>query len=498
MDAHPQTYWENIWKKFTQHKAGLSALALIILFLITAIYAPLLASSKPLAVQFEGVWYFPLFRYLFYTGLFTKSIDLFYNILIFTFPLFILGWICLSKKQAARLIFILILSVFQAALFILLLQREPKDPAADPILNQQQEKEIQWHVSKGEPAFLSWAEELSYMTPYAKLNLLLHEQQILEQHRTLLSYQLNPHLLIPSLWQIEQIQALQEAERWESHLKMHPDQSEEINAKLAYAKDKRKWIEQHLSDLHFEWMPPLRHFHWEEDAGGDPLFNTQIPWWEQTRINGKDLSAALIFGTRTSLAVGILTILLSLAIGIPIGALAGYCGGRTDLFTCRLIEIWESMPTLFMLLMSISFFQTKSIFLVIGMIGLFGWTEFSRFIRGEFLKQKSLPYVEACRCLGFGNGRIMFSHLLPNALPPILTLAPFAIMGAISIEAALSFLGLGEEASASWGVLMDEGRSRFPAESSLLWPPAFLLTLLLVSIALVGDAFRDILDPKNH
>ena len=91
----------------------------------------------------------------------------------------------------------------------------------------------------------------------------------------------------------------------------------------------------------------------------------------------------------------------------------------------------------------------------------------------------------------------MFVHILPNAIPPLLTLLPFAIMGAISSEAGLSFLGLGEEGSCSWGVLMDEGRTAFPGESYLLWPPVIVLTILLIAIALAGDALRDAMDPRN-
>ena len=98
--------------------------------------------------------------------------------------------------------------------------------------------------------------------------------------------------------------------------------------------------------------------------------------------------------------------------------------------------------------------------------------------------------------MGFSDRYIMFSHILPNAIPPLLALVPFAVMGAITSEAGLSFLGLGEEGSGSWGVLMDEGRTAFPAESYLLWPPAILLTIFLVAIAIMGDTLRDALDPK--
>ncbi len=245
-------------------------------------------------------------------------------------------------------------------------------------------------------------------------------------------------------------------------------------------------------------MPFVRSFHWEDDAGGDQTFNQYINWWERTRINRKDLLAALIFGVRISVVVGLMSVGIALLIGIPIGAFAGYYGGKFDIVVSRLLEIWEAMPTFFMLLMVVAITQSKSIFLVIGVIGIFGWTTFSRYIRGEFFKQRSLAYAEACKAQGFRDPYIIFSHILPNAIPPLLTLLPFAIMGAITSEAGLSFLGLGEEGSCSWGVLMDEGRSAFPAESYLLWPPAILLTILLVAIALVGDALRDALDPKMH
>lgn len=244
-------------------------------------------------------------------------------------------------------------------------------------------------------------------------------------------------------------------------------------------------------------MPLIRPFHWEDDAGGEQSLNQYIGWTELTRINRKDLLAALIFGVRVSLVVGTTAVALALAIGVPIGAFAGYYGGKFDIIVSRLLEIWESMPTFFMLLLVVAITQSKSILLIITVIGLFGWTSFSRYIRGEFFKQRNLSYVEACKASGFSDRYTIFSHILPNAFPPLLTLLPFAIMGAITSEAGLSFLGLGEEGSSSWGVLMDEGRTAFPGESYLLWPPAILLTILLIAIALVGDALRDSLDPKN-
>ena len=308
---------------------------------------------------------------------------------------------------------------------------------------------------------------------------------------------------MPTLWQMEktneerqineQMSIIDECEK-----KQITDQAvcDRARATIAFREQRTQWLETENNHISFILMPFFKSYHWEDDAGGEQALNKYIPWWELTRINRKDLIAGLIFGIRISLVVGILSVSLAMLIGIPIGVWAGYYGGKFDIIVSRLLEIWESMPTFFMLLLVVAMMQSKSIFLVIAVVGFFGWTGFSRYLRGEFFKQRNLPYVEACRALGFRNSYIMFSHILPNAIPPVITLLPFAILGAISSEAGLSFLGLGEEGSCSWGVLMDEGRTAFPAESYLLWPPAILLTVLLVAIALVGDALRDSIDPK--
>jgi peptide/nickel transport system permease protein len=427
---------------------------------------------------------------------------------------------------------------------------------------QQALKDKQNNPLFASPFLPDWERDLAYMTPYEKLNLILRDQQRKSQHEKLSAYadpyaqiakqRGKSDLIIPTLWHLDELNEQREVARqktiesqleprylpakrmlhllqhrchsidpfinkftpWTTcqyllHLKDHNpdalirakqivDAYELAQAQLKYIGDRKKWMKEQSANIQLLIMPLLRPFHWEDDAGGDQALNQVISWWDLTRINRKDMVAGLIFGIRISLSVGLLAVALALAIGIPIGALAGFYGGILDIFIYRLIEIWEAMPTFFMLLMVVAFLQSKSIFIVIAVIGLFGWTSFSRYVRGEFFKQKQLPYVEACRAAGFNDRYIIFVHLLPNAIPPILTLVPFAVMGAITSEAGLSFLGLGEEGSTSWGILMDEGRTAFPAESYLLWPPAALLTILLVAIALVGDALRDALDPKLH
>lgn len=509
MDSHqPQAdhYWIRVWKKFRHHKLGMISLCVLMLFLIVGIYAPFLASSKPLVVFYDGNWYFPLFRYLLYPGFFTKPLDIFFNLLIFTFPLGLLIFFGLKRFPNVRGWILVILTLLQCVLFAYFSYSKPKDPASDAALNH-----LRHETFKKNP-IPNWDFDLKHMNSYAKLNLIIRYQLQKRQHQRLEKYsksyldrengkRLSPG--IPTLWQMERNNENQEIQREKKSLEKlqkNPELNQkdiaEAEAKINYIQQKNQWLEEQSSQLRFEVMPLLRNFHWEEDAGGEKSFNRQIAWWELTRINRKDLMAALIFGVRISIVVGLLSVALALLIGIPIGALAGYYGGNTDIFVSRMLEIWESMPIFFMLLMVVAISQSKSIILIIAVIGLFGWTGISRYIRGEFFKQRNLPYVEACRALGFSDSYIMFSHIMPNAIPPVLTLLPFAIMGAITSEAGLSFLGLGEEGSTSWGVLMDEGRMAFPGESYLLWPPAILLIILLVAIALVGDALRDTLDPK--
>lgn len=540
MEQKPFSYWRHFWKQFFHHRLGTAAASVVVLFCLVGIYAPILASSRPLLVIYDGTFYFPLFRYLFYPGFFSKPIDIFFNLLMLTFPLLLLAIVMLRKHPSILKRAAAILLLGQVILFLYFSYRTPRNPAADPSLIQQRQSALQQLRKGGKTP--DWNFSLRYMNPYAKLNLILLDRHLREQHHRLQSHgdkyadaveeewltreaskrkaemvregipealisvdelrrdilqETPPEVLLeirtmPTLWYLQ----MMEEENGIKRLQESPES--QAKASIRRIEERKQWLEKENEKISLIAMPLIRDFHWEEDAGGEQKMNRYLPWWELTRINRKDLVAALIFGVRISLVVGIMAVTLALFIGIPVGSIAGYYGGKLDIFVSRLLEIWESMPILFMLLLVVGITQNKSIFIVILVIGVFGWTGFSRYIRGEFFKQRNLPYVEACHALGFRDGYIIFSHILPNAIPPILTLLPFAIMGAITSEASLSFLGLGEEGSCSWGVLMDEGRTAFPGESYLLWPPAILLTVLLVAIALVGDAIRDVLDPKMH
>jgi peptide/nickel transport system permease protein len=542
------TYWGVVWNQYQKNKTGMLALIVLVLFIILGLYAPFFASSKPIVVVYDHKVYFPLFRYLFYPGFYTKKIDVFYNVLMFTLPITILGLFLLPRKK----IFLVTMAIVQVVVYGLCVWGGiVTNPAENPELSKERRKTLERENAERQNALIapiktppSWDFELRYLSDYEKLNLLLRYRQREKQNQTLApyarAYKEETGKQMPTLFYIDQKNLNDEQERLNLQIErdkpmakakleelptlisnylpftLAPTASVEGKAarsQLVAAKqtiqnwenavarknfllDKQHWLESEQKNFQFVLPAFITSFHWEDDAGGGQTMNKFVPWWAVTRVNRKDLMAALIFGVRISLVVGITAVAFSLAIGIPIGMTSGFFAGTVDIIIFRFIEIWEAMPTFFMLLLIVAITQSKSIFLVVAVLGIFGWTGFGRFIRGEVLKQRNLPYVLACKNLGFSSNHTMFSHILPNAIPPILTLLPFSMMAAITSEAGLSFLGLGEANTPSWGVLMDEGRSVFPGESYLLWPPAILLTILLTCIALVGDAFRDAIDPK--
>ncbi|MGK5594335.1 MAG: ABC transporter permease subunit [Parachlamydiaceae bacterium] len=553
-EKHVDAYWHSLYRQFRKNLLGRLGFYFVLLFCFVGIYAPFFASSKPFAVKYDGNWYFPFFRYLFFSGFYTKKLDVFFNLLMFSLPIGIAGYLVIKNKRIFKS-FLMVVAITHLLLFFFFSFFYLSDPASDPVLSQQRQEAIQRRIMAKKQLSLipdqlqeDWHFNLRFMNQYAKLNTVLRYVQRKDHHKVLERYgqrYIQKHGVLPSLWQMDQDRSLmqiQQLEKKRDRILSKVDQAfqriglyleacqslqafdkkmncrdlsqipkeerkellkaqkilqdfNDTNERLDYYRQRKEWLENSATKIEYLLLPIIP-FHWEDDAGGDQRLNQYLPWWELTRGNRKDLAAALIFGIRISLVVGFLAVALATLIGVPIGALAGFYGGSFDIVISRLLEIWESMPTFFMLLLVIAITQSKSIFIVIGVIGLFAWPIFSRYTRGEFFKQRNLPYVEASRTLGFSSLSIIFKDILPNAIPPLLTLLPFAIMGAITSEAGLSFLGLGEEGSCSWGVLMDEGRRGFPSEAYLLWPPAIVLTVLLVSIALVGDALRDALDPK--
>ena len=209
---------------------------------------------------------------------------------------------------------------------------------------------------------------------------------------------------------------------------------------------------------------------------------------------GRDVMVRMLYGIRISLSVGVIAVGIYVTIGIFLGAFAGYFRGRIDLIIQRVIEIVMAVPTLIVLLVLISFIEEPSIFHIMLVIGLLRWTGVARLVRGEFYRLRNLDFVTSAIALGFSTRRIIFQHILPNALGPVLVAATFGVAAAILIESSLSFLGLGDINVPSWGQTLRDGY--LTQEWHLILIPGLAIFITVTLLNLVGEGLRDALDPK--
>ncbi len=212
---------------------------------------------------------------------------------------------------------------------------------------------------------------------------------------------------------------------------------------------------------------------------------------------GRDVLARVIYGMRTSMTFGLLLVTVSIGLGIVIGAVQGYFGGRLDLLAQRGIEIWSAIPFLYVMILLGSLFG-RSFRLLLFCYGLFNWIGMSYYLRAEFLRLRRQPFVEAARGLGLSDRVIVFRHILPNALVPVITLAPFALVGAINALAALDFLGFGlPPPTASWGELIQQAQQFGWVWWLIVYPSLVLFTVMLLGV-FVGEGVRNAFDPVIH
>ncbi|MGE4243019.1 ABC transporter permease [Ramlibacter sp.] len=215
-----------------------------------------------------------------------------------------------------------------------------------------------------------------------------------------------------------------------------------------------------------------------------------------TDDRGRDMLAQLIYGFRLSVLFGLGLTAIGVFIGVVTGAVQGYFAGKTDLAFQRFIEIWESMPELYLLIIFSAIFA-PSVALLLLLLSLFGWMGLSNYVRAEFLRNRQMDYVRAARALGVGNGRIMWKHILPNSMTPVITFLPFRMSAAILALTSLDFLGLGvPPGTPSLGELLSQGKNSIDAWwISLSTFAVLVITLLLLTF--MGDALRDALDPRK-
>ncbi len=235
---------------------------------------------------------------------------------------------------------------------------------------------------------------------------------------------------------------------------------------------------------------------WPGDPGDEDRAPPSLRNFFGTDDQRRDVFARVLYGTRIALAVGVFSMGIAGGIGIVLGALAGYLGGKVDLVVSRAIEVLMSIPTLVLILAMLSIVQRPGLFHIMAVIGFTRWDSVARYARAEFLRLKTSDFVTAARALGAPWYRIVFRHILPNALAPVLVPITFGIANAILIESALSFLGIsGSRGAPSWGRILDTWQTNKECWWLAVFPGlAVFLTVLAYNLA--GDAFQESTDPR--
>ena len=215
-----------------------------------------------------------------------------------------------------------------------------------------------------------------------------------------------------------------------------------------------------------------------------------------TDSQGRDMLARLVYGFRVSIWFALALTITGTVIGVAMGALMGYFGGRIDLTLQRLIEIWGAMPELYLLIIFASIFD-PSLLLLLVLLSLWGWMGLSDYVRAEFLRNRNLEFVKAARALGLSNSQIIWRHVLPNSLTPVITFLPFRMSAAILALTSLDFLGLGVPGSVpSLGQLLQQGKANLDAWWIIV-PTFVLLTVTMLLLTFIGDALRDAFDTRK-
>lgn len=257
-------------------------------------------------------------------------------------------------------------------------------------------------------------------------------------------------------------------------------------------------------DVLFAWLlgrppqPLLAHYPYDEIFVGPTGAFPSREFWMGTDLNGRDLYSRVVFGARISLSIGLLSQLIAVVIGVPLGALAGWRGGKADFIIMRFVDVMSALPTLLLAFLIMARLGA-GYWNVLFAIGITSWIEICRLTRAQFLSLREKEYVEAARMIGLDTRRIVRLHLLPNALAPIIVSLTLGIPRAIFAEASLSFLGVGiNPPTPSWGQMLGrDGVANMTFFWHLAFFPALMIALTMLGFTLMGDGLRDALDPKT-
>lgn len=449
-ETRRSSYWQVVGAQLRKNRVAMVAAALVKGLVVSAIAAPLLAFNVPLFHDSAEGWRLPLLHSLFDRTLFENGVDVFFNLVLVALPLWLLLPRFFRGLKAARrgeVTFGFLCScVLLPIVFVLELLSALGGQAA------------MWIAVAGVavPGSCLLAAAGRTTLPW------------LTRNRARLAC---AALIVVGLLVI--LRRPSETATW------------------------KVWRGPDATESGFMVFPPVP-FH--PNGVGDPqaLEQARRPPdstnWLGCDVNGRDVVSRILFGTRISLTIGLVAVSIYVLIGILLGSLAGYYGGKVDLLIMRLVEIMICFPTMFLLLTIIAVFETRSIFLIMAAIGFVGWTGVTRLVRGEFLRQVNLDYVTAAKAQGIPERRVIFRHVLPNCLGPVLVSATLGIAGAILTESSIAFLGLGDQTSISWGQMLTTGRTS--QEWHLILVPGAAIFFVVTVFNLLGEGLRDALDPK--
>jgi len=253
-----------------------------------------------------------------------------------------------------------------------------------------------------------------------------------------------------------------------------------------------------LEKVAWSLFPPIQHdpLYSNLDLEHSPPHAPSRQHWLGTDESGRDVLARLIYGFRNCMSFSLFLTLITALFGVVIGGIQGYLGGKMDFVLQRVIEIWSSLPFLYVVIVIASIYG-RGFWILVMVLSLFSWIGLSYYLRAEFLKLKGLTYVNVARSLGFSPLRIFFRHILPNALTPVVTILPFSLIGGITALTSLDFLGFGlNPPTPSWGELLQQGLDNlFAPWLAIATVAALFITLMLA--AFIGEGVRDAFDPKG-
>jgi len=399
----PETYGDIVKRQFRRNRPAVWSLRALFVFFLFATYAPMIALNVPFWTNLEGTTGSPWLRALFNPFVFSQTLDVFFNVLMFTLPVLIL--LALFLRGRVRRVLVVLWVAAQLTGFFWMTEHQ------EEFRRQTREWKQEIHAADASAVF----------PPF--------------QH--------------------------------------HPDeQRSEFCLTGPFSK----------GDLN-EGAP----------APPDELWPFYLLGSDDL---GNDVFTRVLYGTRISLTIGIIAVLLYVTVGIFLGGLAGYFGGWTDDLIMFIAQVFMTIPALFLILFLLSLTEDKSIFYVMFIIALLNWPYVMRLVRGEFLRQRAIDYVAASKALGYGPMRIMFRHIAPNSMAPVFVSATFGVAAAILIESTISFLGIGDPKSPSWGQMLKVGAGTGTDGRHLIYIAGFAIFVTVLVLNLIGEGLRDALDPK--